>query len=92
MRARIHGKLRCGASTRETIHDLDALTSGGGFAALLRLRCYRRQTGNLAELLVRNGLARIYGTRTPLPDGRGSRTYLRAPGPTVFGLRQGGGG
>ncbi|PZR76957.1 MAG: hypothetical protein DLM73_01040 [Chthoniobacterales bacterium] len=22
------------------------------------------------------GLARIYGTRTPLPDGRDSRTYL----------------
>jgi endonuclease YncB( thermonuclease family) len=31
---------------------------------------------DLAELLVRNGLARIYGTRTPLPDGRNSRTYL----------------
>jgi endonuclease YncB( thermonuclease family) len=25
---------------------------------------------------VKNGLARIYGTRTPLPDGRDSRTYL----------------
>jgi len=32
---------------------------------------------DLAELLVREGLARIYGTRTPLPDGRGSRRYLR---------------
>jgi endonuclease YncB( thermonuclease family) len=31
---------------------------------------------DLAELLVKNGLARIYGTRTPLPDGRNSRTYL----------------
>jgi len=31
---------------------------------------------NLSELLVRNGLARIYGTRTPLPDGRDSRQYL----------------
>lgn len=31
---------------------------------------------DLAELLVRNGLARIYGTRTPLPDGRDSREYL----------------
>jgi endonuclease YncB( thermonuclease family) len=31
---------------------------------------------DLIELLVRNGLARIYGTRTPLPDGRDSRTYL----------------
>jgi endonuclease YncB( thermonuclease family) len=31
---------------------------------------------DLAILLVRNGLARIYGTRTPLPDGRDSRTYL----------------
>ena len=33
---------------------------------------------DLAELLVRNGLARIYGTRTPLSDGRDSRTYLAA--------------
>ena len=32
---------------------------------------------DLNELLVSNGLARIYGTRTPLPDGRDSRTYLR---------------
>ena len=31
---------------------------------------------DLAELLVKNGLARIYGVRTPLPDGRDSRTYL----------------
>ena len=31
---------------------------------------------DLAELLVRAGLARIYGVRTPLPDGRDSRTYL----------------
>lgn len=31
---------------------------------------------NLAEALVRNGLARIYGTRTQLPDGTDSRTYL----------------
>ena len=31
---------------------------------------------NLAELLVANGLARIFGSRTPLPDGRDSRTYL----------------
>jgi endonuclease YncB( thermonuclease family) len=30
---------------------------------------------DLNELLVENGLARIYGTRTPLPDGRDSRTY-----------------
>jgi endonuclease YncB( thermonuclease family) len=30
---------------------------------------------DLAELLVKNGLARIYGTRTPLPDGRNSRMY-----------------
>jgi hypothetical protein len=35
---------------------------------------------DLAELLVRNGLARIYGTRTPLPDGRDSRTYLATKG------------
>jgi endonuclease YncB( thermonuclease family) len=31
---------------------------------------------SLAELLVSNGLARIFGTRTVLPDGRDSRTYL----------------
>ncbi len=31
---------------------------------------------DLGELLVRNGLARIYGMRTPLPDGRRSREYL----------------
>jgi endonuclease YncB( thermonuclease family) len=30
---------------------------------------------DLAESLVRNGLARIYGARTPLPDGRTSREY-----------------
>lgn len=32
----------------------------------------------LNELLVESGLARIYGTRVPLPDGRDSRTYLKA--------------
>jgi endonuclease YncB( thermonuclease family) len=31
---------------------------------------------DLNELLVSAGLARIYGTRTPLRDGRDSRTYL----------------
>lgn len=31
---------------------------------------------DLNELLVENGLARIYGVRTPLPDGRDSRKYL----------------
>ena len=31
---------------------------------------------DLNELLVSNGLARIYGTRTPPPDGRDSREYL----------------
>src|SRR4051812_22562128 len=30
---------------------------------------------DLAEMLVRHGLARIYGTRTRLPDGRNSRSY-----------------
>lgn len=35
------------------------------------------ETGeDLGEILVANGLARIYGTRTPLPDGRDSRQYL----------------
>ena len=39
--------------------------------------CVFTAEGNdLVELLVRNGLARIYGTRTPLPDGTDSRTYL----------------
>lgn len=32
---------------------------------------------DLAELLVRNGLARIYGTRTPLPGGRDSGSYRK---------------
>lgn len=30
----------------------------------------------LVDALVRNGLARVYGVRTPLYDGRDSRTYL----------------
>jgi len=30
----------------------------------------------LNELLVSAGLAQIYGTRIPLPDGRDSREYL----------------
>jgi hypothetical protein len=30
----------------------------------------------LVRLLVSAGLARIYGTRTPLPDSRDSRIYL----------------
>ena len=33
---------------------------------------------DLAEELVRNGLARIYGTKTVLPDGRDSKTYIIA--------------
>ena len=32
---------------------------------------------DLGELLVGEGLARIYGTRVALPDGRDSRAYLR---------------
>ncbi len=31
---------------------------------------------DLAQLLVRQGLARIYGTRTPTPDGQDSGQYL----------------
>ena len=31
---------------------------------------------DLGELLVKKGLARVSGVRTPLPDGRDSRTYL----------------
>jgi endonuclease YncB( thermonuclease family) len=43
-----------------------------------RLRFVRLLTEgrDLNELLVSAGLARIYGTRTPLPDSRESRTYL----------------
>ena len=37
---------------------------------------YTANGEDLAALLVKNGLARIYGTRTPLPDGTDSRTYL----------------
>ena len=33
---------------------------------------------DLCELLVKNGLPRIYGTRTTRWDGRDSRTYLEA--------------
>ncbi len=36
---------------------------------------YTAQGEDLAELLVRRGLARIYGTRTPTPDGTDSRQY-----------------
>jgi len=32
---------------------------------------------DLAQLLVKNGLARIYGARTVLPDGIDSRSYLK---------------
>jgi endonuclease YncB( thermonuclease family) len=45
---------------------------------------FTADSDDLAELLVRNGLARIYGTRTPLPDGRNSRAYLA----TLAGLEQ----
>ncbi len=39
---------------------------------------YTSRGDDLAELLVKSGLARIYGTDTPLPDGRDSRQYLAA--------------
>jgi len=35
---------------------------------------------NLAELLVKNGLARIYGKRITMPDGTDSRAYLEKLG------------
>ncbi len=48
---------------------------------------------DLSELLVKNGLARIYGTRTPLPDGTDSRTYLaRLRGYEVKAQREKNGG
>jgi len=43
--------------------------------ALLRNRNHNKGK-DLNELLVSEGLARIYGMRTPLPDGRDSREYL----------------
>ena len=49
-----------------------------GRTAIGRVYCVvQDSTGrDLNELLVENGLARIYGVRTPLPDGRDSRKYL----------------
>jgi len=38
---------------------------------------YTADGHDLVEQLVGSGLARIYGTRTSLPDGRTSREYLR---------------
>ena len=51
-----------------------------GRSALGRIYCLIvDSTGrDLNELLVQNGLARIYGVKTPLPDGRDSRTYINA--------------
>ena len=37
---------------------------------------YTSDGEDLAELLVKNGLARIYGTRTAQPNGSDSRSYL----------------
>ena len=48
------------------------LLDGARFYAMV----YAAEGDDLAELLVTHGLARIHGTRTPLPDGRDSRTYL----------------
>ncbi len=47
-----------------------------GRSALGRVYCMiTTDTGDdLGRLLVANGLARIYGTKTPLPDGRESKT------------------
>ena len=36
----------------------------------------RTGQGDLAEMLVKNGLARIYGKRVTLPDGTDSRAFL----------------
>ena len=49
-----------------------------GRSALGRVYCIIITTEgrDLNELLVENGLARIYGTRTVLYDGRDSRAYL----------------
>ena len=49
-------------------------------AAILKgdkeLNAFQADGRDLNELLVENGLARIYGTRTVLYDGRDSRKYL----------------
>jgi len=66
----IHGKRSC-----TTVHDLHTLAEGFGptrYYAIVITSGGR----DLNELLVSSGLARIYGTRTPLPDGRDSREYL----------------
>ncbi len=49
-----------------------------GRSALGRVYCIilTADGRDLNELLVENGLARIYGTRTTLFDGRDSRAYL----------------
>ena len=49
-----------------------------GRSALGRVYCViiTAEGRDLNELLVENGLARIYGTRTALFDGRDSRAYL----------------
>jgi len=49
-----------------------------GRSALGRVYCIVLVNGteDLNELLVANGLARIYGTKTSLPDGRDSRAYI----------------
>ena len=49
-----------------------------GRSALGRVYCIilTADGRDLNELLVENGLARIYGTRTALFDGRDSRAYL----------------
>jgi len=49
-----------------------------GRSALGRVYCIilTAEGRDLNELLVENGLARIYGVRTTLPDGRDSRKYL----------------
>jgi endonuclease YncB( thermonuclease family) len=49
-----------------------------GRSALGRVYCIiiTSDGRDLNELLVENGLARIYGTRTALFDGRDSRAYL----------------
>ena len=51
--------------------------SARGRSALGRVYCIiiTADGRELNELLVENGLARIYGVRTPLPDGRDSGKY-----------------
>jgi endonuclease YncB( thermonuclease family) len=68
--------------TRETLSAPFTIWTRWRFAlgrsALRRVYCIvvDSKGRDLNELLVEKGLARIYGTKTPLPDGRSSKSYI----------------